>query len=145
MIQKYSKKIGRVIVILIASTCLSQVFCVDNEEFFKKVYTALGAVHTKELGTNVLNEVLANPEIFHKGRSTDQSVARHYFTVEFLALSKENLETVIQTNVKTFKETLFGKSLMLGWALHRKDGYNLLVICFKLRQRSNMVIFIGIR
>lgn len=82
-------------------------------------------MHTKELGTNVLNEVLANPEIFHKGRSTDQSVARHYFTVEFLALSKENLETVIQTNVKTFKETLFGKSLMLGWALHRKDGYNL--------------------
>ncbi len=87
MIQKYSKKIGRVMVILIASNCLSQMFCVDNnEEFFKKVYTALGAVHTKELGVNVLNDVLAKPEIFHKGRSTDQSVARHYFTVEFLAL-----------------------------------------------------------
>jgi hypothetical protein len=113
--------------ILITVAYLNQTFCVDNnnnEEFFKKIYTTLGAMHTKEVGIQVLNEVLANPEVFQKERSTDQIVARCYFTVEFLALSKENFETVIKANAKTFKETLFGKSLMLGWALHN-NGYDL--------------------
>ncbi len=116
MLQKFSNKVWLAFLI----TALSRVF--TCEDIYSEIYNGLSA---RGGNAKIFNYALDNHEIFNKrGASTNQSLARYYVTSRFMELSRMELDAVVVEKKDLFNKTLFGKSLILGWALHN-DGYDL--------------------
>lgn len=105
---------------LILTVCLSSTFAADE---YAKAYKTLRHV-APEKAADLLIDTLKdeNWEIFNAPgiASTPRLLARRYLTSEIMKLSGDDFAKVITAAPNCFKD-LFGKSLILGWALYKAD------------------------